>query len=222
MVERLPLPHGPTNVNVLRVAMRTMPTRQRLVNAAAELFGARGYTATTVANIEEAAQLAPKSGAFYRHFSSKDAVLSAVIDRWVDDVRAVPDEISALLPLDDLNAELQVIARGTMRVLDRQRPLFLALAKDPSAMPGLVERIQVDLVDVGYAQMTTWFRSQLRRRGADTKQANAFASVALSSLAHFHQDDALYGTPPGGTSRDAFVNAWVIAWRSTLDAMPIN
>ena len=146
-------------------------------------------------------------------------MLSAVIDQWVDDVRAVPDDVSALLPLDDLNAELQVIARGTMRVLDRQRPLFLALAKDPASMPGLVERIQADLVDVGYKQMTAWFQSQLRRRGADTKLARAFASVALSSLAHFHQDDALYGTPPGATSRVEFVNAWVIAWRSTLDAM---
>lgn len=200
--------------------MITTPTRDRLVAAAGELFGERGYTATTVADIEQAAQLSPKSGAFYRHFSSKDAVLSAVIDQWVNDVRAVPDEIAALLPLDDLNAELQVIARGSMRVLDRQRPLFLALAKDPASMPGLVERIQVDLVNRGYEQMAAWFRSQLRRRGADIEMAAAFAAVALSSLAHFHQDDALYGTPPGAVDRDAFVTAWITAWRATLDSMP--
>lgn len=200
--------------------MKPIPTRERLIEAAARLFGEHGYTATTVATIEQASQLSPKSGAFYRHFPSKDAVLSAVIDMWVNDVRAVPDEIAASLPLDDLNAELQVIAHGSMRVLDRQRPLFLALAKDPSSMPGLIERIKTDLVDVGYRQMAAWFRSQLHRRGADAELAAAFASVALSSLAHFHQDDALYGTPPGAVGRDAFVDAWVIAWRSTLDSIP--
>lgn len=193
-----------------------IPTRERLVVAAAASFGELGFRATTVGAIEEAAGLSARSGAFYRHFRSKEAVLAAVIDRWVGDVRAMPGELAAILPLDDLQDELRVIARGTMRILDRQRPLFLALARDPGAMPGLIERVNHEVVTTGYEQMARSFRSQLRRRGAATAPARAMAAVALSSLAHYHQDDALYGGPPGGVGRDAFVDAWVRAWDAAL------
>ncbi len=193
-----------------------VPTRERLVVAAAALFGQLGFRATTVGAIEEAAGLSARSGAFYRHFPSKEAVLSAVVDRWVSDVRGFPDELAALLPLEDLRDELRVIARGTMQILDRQRPLFLALARDPEAMPELIERVHRELVTVGYEQMTRSFRSQLRRRGAATGPARAMAAVALSSLAHHHQDDALYGTPPGGVTREAFADAWVRTWDAAL------
>jgi AcrR family transcriptional regulator len=192
------------------------PRRERLINAAATLFGELGYRRTTVGQIEEEAGLSGRSGAFYRHFASKEAVLSAVVDRWVGDVRGFPEELAALLPLEHLEDELRVVARGSMQVLDRQRPLFLALARDPGAMPLLIRRVHCDLVTVGYEQMTRSFRSQLRRRGAPVHDAEAMAAVALSSLAHYHQDLALYGEPPGGVDRDAFVDAWIQAWAAAL------
>ncbi len=193
-----------------------VPTRERLILAAAALFGELGFRATTVGAIEDAAGLSARSGAFYRHFPSKEAVLSAVVDRWVGDVRGFPDELAALLPLEDLQDELRVIARGTMQLLDRQRPLFLALARDPEAMPGLIERVHRELVAVGYEQMARSFRSQLRRRGAAPGPARSMAAVALSSLVHYHQDDALYGTPPGGVARSAFVETWIRTWEAAL------
>lgn len=198
------------------VATTDTPTRERVIVAAATLFGELGFRATTVGAIEAAAGLSARSGAFYRHFPSKEAVLSAVVDRWVGDVRGFPEDLAALLPLEDLREELRVIARGTMRVLDRQRPLFLALARDPEAMPELIERVYRELVSVGYEQMTSSFRSQLRRRGAATTSARPMAAVALASLAHYHQDDALYGVPPGGVTRGAFVDAWVQVWDAAL------
>jgi AcrR family transcriptional regulator len=194
----------------------SLPTRERLIAAAATLFGELGYRRTTVGKIEHGAGLSPRSGAFYRHFASKEAVLSAVIDRWVGDVRGFPDELAALLPLEHPDDELRVIARGSMQVLDRQRPLFLALARDPEAMPLLIQRVHRDLVTVGYQQMTRAFRSQLRRRGGPDDGAEAMAAVALSSLAHYHQDLALYGQPPGGVGRDAYVEAWIQTWSAAL------
>ncbi|MGH9208726.1 MAG: TetR/AcrR family transcriptional regulator, partial [Acidimicrobiales bacterium] len=45
--------------------MPTTPTRERLVTEAMRLFGEQGYKATSVAQIEAAAGLAPGSGALY-------------------------------------------------------------------------------------------------------------------------------------------------------------
>ena len=52
-------------------------TRERLVTEAMRLFSAKGFEATSVSQIEAAAGLAAGSGALYRHFKSKDALLDA-------------------------------------------------------------------------------------------------------------------------------------------------
>jgi len=43
------------------------------------LFSQRGYAATSIARIEEAAGLTPGAGGLYHHFKSKEAVLAAGI-----------------------------------------------------------------------------------------------------------------------------------------------
>jgi AcrR family transcriptional regulator len=40
------------------------------------LFSTKGFEATSVSQIEAAAGLSPGSGALYRHFASKEALLS--------------------------------------------------------------------------------------------------------------------------------------------------
>ena len=47
-------------------------TRRRIVAAAARLFAARGYEATSIDEVMQAAGLT--RGAFYRHFASKGAL----------------------------------------------------------------------------------------------------------------------------------------------------
>jgi AcrR family transcriptional regulator len=60
----------------------TMPRsgvgREGLLRAAARLFAERGVEGTSVAAVQAAAGLAPGSGALYKHFPSKQALLDAV------------------------------------------------------------------------------------------------------------------------------------------------
>jgi len=60
----------------------TRNTRQRIVDQAAELFYARGYTDVGVQQICQAA--AVKKGSFYHFFPSKQALALAVIDNFDD------------------------------------------------------------------------------------------------------------------------------------------
>lgn len=55
-----------------------LPTRDRLVSAATELFWSRGYEATSIAEICERARANP--GSLYHFFSTKEALLGAVLD----------------------------------------------------------------------------------------------------------------------------------------------
>jgi AcrR family transcriptional regulator len=191
-------------------------TRERILESAMRLFAAKGFRATTVGDIEADAGLVPRRGSLYRHFDSKEAVFEACLERWIEDVKGFPSTVGAMLPLSDLRSELTVIARGSLQILARQRDLFRFLARDAIDFPHLVARVHDELVAVGYRQMSAWFRAQLRSTGAPQAEAAALAAVALSSLAHYRQDEAVYGAPPGGVSESDFVDAWVDTWHAAI------
>jgi AcrR family transcriptional regulator len=70
-------------VSDLRVE-RGKATRDRLIEAGRDLFGARGYEATSIEAILEAAGVA--RGALYHHFATKEALFDAVLERVVADI----------------------------------------------------------------------------------------------------------------------------------------
>ncbi|HET6732484.1 helix-turn-helix domain-containing protein, partial [Mycobacterium sp.] len=98
--------------------MREAPTRERLITEAMRLFGEQGYQATSVAQIEAAAGLAPGSGALYHHFKSKEALLEAGIDRQLDRRHAMRDIRALFAGLGDLRSELTMLGRYVLTVLD--------------------------------------------------------------------------------------------------------
>lgn len=56
-------------------------TRNQILNAALELFSRHGYDAASVKDICDAAQVS--KGAFYHHFSSKQALFLQLMERWL-------------------------------------------------------------------------------------------------------------------------------------------
>lgn len=64
---------------VLPPTLKGKATRERLLEAATEVFGRLGYEATRVADINAAAGVS--HGLFYRHFKDKAEILVAVLDR---------------------------------------------------------------------------------------------------------------------------------------------
>jgi AcrR family transcriptional regulator len=198
--------------------MAPTSTRERILESAMQLFANKGFRATTIGDIEAAAGLSPRRGALYRHFASKEAVFEACLERWIADVTGFPSTVEAVLPQGDLRSELTVIARGSLQLLARQRDLFRLLARDAIDFPELVARVHDELVAVGYQQLAAWFGSRLRAAGAPTTDARALAAVALSSLAHYRQDEAIYGAPPGDVGETEFVQAWVNSWHAAIVA----
>lgn len=84
---------------------RRAETRQRLLDAAAELFAERGVEGSSVDAIAERAERT--SGAIYDHFGGKEAILFALLEGWADDVAVViTAELLAASTLDDRLAAL--------------------------------------------------------------------------------------------------------------------
>ena len=67
--------------------------RGELIDAAEELFLKNGYDETAVSEIVRNAGVA--QGTFYHYFKSKDGVLSAITDRWIEEIRAGMEDIAS-------------------------------------------------------------------------------------------------------------------------------
>jgi AcrR family transcriptional regulator len=79
---------------------RRAETRQRLLDAAAELYAERGIEASSVDAIAERAERT--SGAVYDHFGGKDGLLFALLEDWVDRVAVVIGaELATATTLDE-------------------------------------------------------------------------------------------------------------------------
>jgi AcrR family transcriptional regulator len=61
--------------------VKRVSTRDRVLDAAFDLFAEVGFAGTTVSEIERRVGLAAGSGSVYRHFPSKDELLPAAIER---------------------------------------------------------------------------------------------------------------------------------------------
>ena len=93
----------------MSAAERSEERRRRLLDAGLDLFGTRGYAATTIEALCAAARLNPRY--FYAEVDSREALLRAVYDRHVEEVRqAVLAAIAAAPP--DPRGRLTVALRA--------------------------------------------------------------------------------------------------------------
>jgi AcrR family transcriptional regulator len=136
--------------------MSTAPTRERLVTEAMKLFSDRGFEATSVSQIEAAAGLSAGSGALYRHFKSKDALLAAGIDRQLDRRSAMHDIRALFAGLGDLHAELTVLGRYLLTVIDQESELLQIAARTPAGLSERLDTAYAALVDGLTAELAGW------------------------------------------------------------------
>jgi len=181
-------------------------TRERILDAAMELFGQQGFKATSVVQIEKAAGLAQGSGAIYHHFRSKQAVLEAGIERHLDRLHALRDIQRILTGLGDLRAELTVLGRYALAELDSEADLLRIVAAEARTRPELVDTAVNQLIRTTYAGFASWLgeRAQL-----PPDRARAVTAVALGGLFSSRLLRLLLGTDPINISDEQFVTTWV-------------
>lgn len=84
-------------------------SRRRIVDAALELFGRRGFAATTIAAVAQ--QAGVSKGLAYNYFASKEAILEAVLeDSWQDSFQATREAAA----IEDPAARLRFLVERTL------------------------------------------------------------------------------------------------------------
>jgi len=100
--------------------------RDDVVRLAGQLFAEKGYRATTVREIAEAAGIL--SGSLYHHFDSKESIGDEILAGFLDEILA--DYRAAVASGDDARSVLEQIVRSTSDTLARNRAALAMLQND--------------------------------------------------------------------------------------------
>ncbi|MDQ4142761.1 MAG: TetR/AcrR family transcriptional regulator [Actinomycetota bacterium] len=156
-------------------------TRERLLEAGLRLFAERGFRGTTVGEVEAAAGLAPRAGALYKHFGSKEELLAAAVERRLVELQTL-ERVIDLLPLGDLRAELTLLCRWSLGEIDHQRELMLVFEKDGDSLSEFRDRFYA-LGDLSYRVGVEYIRRTIKDHepmaGLD---ADALAVICINAL----------------------------------------
>lgn len=104
---------------------RRAETRERIFRSALQLFAERGFTATTVEDITETADVG--KGTFFNYFRNKEDVLSALAE----------------VQLDKYARAIEAADTGALTPREALRELWLRLPEEPGRSQALVRSLMV-------------------------------------------------------------------------------
>jgi AcrR family transcriptional regulator len=190
----------------------TRSTRERIIDESLRLFAERGYSATSVAEIEAAAGLSPGAGGLYRHFKSKYEVLAAAMNEHATRTRSQIAEalaevgtIGTSVPIEERLAHL---CKAGLAKVREESELTRVFFRDLSQFPELVATVREGLLQPMFDAITTWFRAQPEYADADLDWP-AIGAVLGGAVVHYRLFQDTVGEPPGRVERDRFVASWV-------------
>jgi len=188
-------------------------TREKLRQAALELFLERGYDRTSIADIETAAGLAPRAGGFYRHYPSKAALAAEVGEASIIETRRDLG-FDGVLPLGDTRAELVLIARGYARAFERQAPLMALIAevRQVPEIRALEDRTDADLAEA----FVEWLVSKPYGKGKSRADLVGLTLQIVGSWTFYLQKRGSPACPPALTD-ERMLESWADLWAGILD-----
>jgi AcrR family transcriptional regulator len=182
---------------------RSTNARDTLIRHARRLFAERGYASTSVADVQAAAGLAPGSGALYKHFLSKQALLQAVLE-------APASAVAPPAPLaDDPEAALRAFATDLLAQLDAAADVLRIQLRDLAAQP--------ELLSLAEARLAAWLAEAVVAGRLRDHDHEAVADLLAAALVHGAVFDALLGSAMDDGERQRLIDAWVDLALTALD-----
>ena len=101
---------------------KKIPTKEKIMKAAAKLFSERGYDKVTTREIAKAAGI--NSASIYYHFTSKDELLKSLYKFYAEEHRKAAPDLDELLRLAETNPPHEVLMRAEFHFNKRIRKML--------------------------------------------------------------------------------------------------
>lgn len=185
-----------------------LPTRERLIDAALHLIAEHGYDGTSVGDIESHAGLAPRSGALYKYFDSKLAVLEAGLERHLASVEAAEIDLTGT-PLQDLRTEAELFGRWLLAEMDRERAITHVIEREGARIPHLRDRMRAGISDRGYRAASAFVTRWSQHTTLATDDHDALAVLLVGSLVNFRRSTWTFGAEPLQLGDERIIAAFI-------------
>ena len=184
-------------------------TRQRLLEAGMHQFATQGYRATSVGSIEAAVGLQPRRGALYKHFPSKDALLTAAVRELIDRTASGSTritEVDAPAASDEASMESVILRLGHwfLDQMDQMKDLTQLIEHDGQRIPEITGEVKRDIVDLSYRTAA----SVVTAAAPHIADPEATAVLILGTLVAIRRTDWTFGSPPLDIDDDRILAAW--------------
>lgn len=198
--------------------MSRVNTRDRIKAAALALFAERGFAGTSIGAIEEAAGLAPRAGAFYRHFSGKEALFEELARERITET---PDELDldAVAELGDTRAELVALARRFEAATERQRPWRRLIEELRLTEAG--RAFEAEANEAMLRALMGWVADKPAGRGLDEPALAALTMTVFGGWL-FYLSKRAQGVELEAIERPAMLAGWAERAAALLDAAPTD
>jgi AcrR family transcriptional regulator len=182
--------------------------RDRLLGEALTLFAAKGYGATSVADIQRASGLAPGSGALYKHFASKRELLEAAVAYRIDSIVEAREQYDAGNPRG-VEQAVRTAGRLIWDNLKQSEDLLKVMLREPDELGDLDEKTWQVITDNAYQRFADELAASNRSGRTSIPDPEAAAAVAIGSLSYAATLQALTTRSPGNVEDDRYFEAWV-------------
>ncbi len=177
------------------------------------MFLEQGYQKTSIAGIETEAGLAPRAGAFYRHFDGKQALLMEIAKAYVSET---PEDfgLDRLADFGDTRSELIAIALKYEEAMTRQKP-FLRLIEEIRLLDFGTD-LQDELDAAMMIGLASWISEKPAAKGLSEKQLAALLINVFGGWLFY-----IYKVQQNVTTdvldRDTMLDEWATGWATMLD-----
>ncbi len=193
---------------------RVNTTRERIKTAALNLFAEQGFAGTSIAAIETAAGLAPRAGAFYRHFPGKQALFEELARERITET---PDEFDfeGLRAFGDTRAELISLARQFETAAERQRPYLRLIGEVRLTESG--KSFEQEANETMLHALMEWIATRPAGKELDSGRLAALTMNVFGSWL-FYLAKRQQGIDFAALDRDTLLENWAGTWSAVLDA----
>ncbi len=181
------------------------------------LFAQKGFVSTTVGDIEQAAGLSPRSGALYNYFDSKNALLTAGLERHLATVRDIEHDL-ALRPLGDIRSEITMLGHWLLHELELERDITHILEREGDHVSNLREQMRTGISDRGYligADVVGRWRPDLSQA-----ERERLSVILVGALINYKRSTWTFGRPPLDLDDESLIETWVDVCIGIITAEP--
>ena len=183
-------------------------TRERLLDAAMALFASQGYASTSIADIQQACGLSPGSGALYKHFPSKKALLQEATRRQVAQMGTMSDDYNRRRPTDTQGA-LRQGAEQIWASVENNAQLLRVMFREPEAIGDMIDELWSAATGIAYQRVGRALAAAKNAGIAQADDPEATATVLVAALAYLPIAQLLVGRTPGDIDAERFREAWL-------------